>query len=234
MIIIFVFFASLINGSGRALVGFSITPDQYVDSTQWLDQVKKKPADFPTHTLNLKNCPLLASVLVRGMYDVATWPTKLEPTYIARLKEHAVYKNQTGKHFASEMKAPHYTSYVCFIASLQLYKLVNRFQLEIGYYFSNWEGKQLDDVFVQIKKGDFDRVISNQFYEKITQDGKRFLGVSKSDELFTIIKNCDDRLCKVENSFEYSNVIFTSVRDCFAQINMILVKDNFAHSMEKL
>jgi hypothetical protein len=231
---IFVFFASLINGSDRALVGFSITPDQYVDSTQWLDQVKKKPADFPTHTLNLNNCPLLASLLARGMHDVATWPTKLEPTYIARLKEHAVYENQTGKHFASEMKAPHYTSYVCFITSLQLYKLVNRLQLETGYYFANREGKQLDDAFAQIKEGDFDRVTSNQFYEKITQDGKRFLGASKSDELFTIIKNCDDRLCKVESSLEYSNVVVTSMRDCFTQINMILLKDNNAYSMAKL
>lgn len=232
MLLGFVFLINLINAADcnkKSIVGFSITPEHYVDSVKWLDQVKCNPNSFPTFKVDFSECAVLSKILLRGIYDKSTWPTKFEPDYITKLKETALYGDQVEssnlylKKNNSSVYNNYHVQFVCFLVAAQLSKLINRMQFEQAHYFEGFQG---DTMFKVIKNNDFNRMTSDEFYKKMYHSSLKIFTLNRSQALLEAIKKCDDFLSDTPSSLEYNQKIIDSVRNYFLFLNSFLVNSH--------
>ncbi len=226
------FLINVINAADcnkKLIVAFSIAPEHYVDSGKWFDQVKCSPERFPTFEVNLSGCSVLSKILLRGIHDKSTWPTKFEPDYITKLKETALYNDKVESfnfHFKKNnalVYNNYHVQFVCFLVAVQLSKLINRMQFEQAHYFEGFQG---DTMFKVIKNDDFNRMKSDEFYEKIYHSLLKIFTLNRSQELLKAIKRCDDCLSDTPSSLEYNQKVIDSVRNYFIFLNSFLINDN--------
>jgi len=223
----------LYSSDSQILLGVTVKPDQYVDCTKWMPYVDQNPADFLEQKLSFdESVASLGLIISLGVFKKETWPTSQTPTYVEYLKDYFIWNqaavDQIKVTGLDKLMYP-YTQFFCFIVSIQLKKSINRMHIDYATQIANGQGVLVDEIFIQIKNADFERLSSMQAYSQIERDAKEIFRNKRVASLIVgHIKHCDKLLAKeVENSIEQDNSVNPRLKvfgQFFSDLNKILGK----------